>query len=416
MMQAGSPSMLQAAMGAMEGQSVNNMIALSAAAIALLSVGVAIFVYWRTEQRERRIEKSSAYLDLEVHSSEAFQYQAQNDTLMKPMRQLKRPLEAPDPKSEAWETTLNYYFMCLNLFEVCANFRRNRIVQPAVFANWVAWFYDILKDWYFRSIWDTELRSNYTRDVRNIFDIGTAIFRQYPDAETREREFYQAVAYLMGNCKTIASWQDEIGAVPVWPPRRRPLTKIFQGVEYAPITDTPPSLEVPVEVTMRWNGRGDAAKAAAFAGRIIGQNTDYISHGEIQTGLSPDGEVWASNLADLYAHDFTDLEGRDLLVARSADGEIAAIAIVAWEESARRRFAVLEDMAVDPAQRSSGIGGQVVEAVAKRVAERGVEWLFLESGLRNLRAHAFFERHGFEEISHVFARRFPGCAAEEAAV
>jgi ribosomal protein S18 acetylase RimI-like enzyme len=149
-----------------------------------------------------------------------------------------------------------------------------------------------------------------------------------------------------------------------------------------------------------------AREAAAFAGQIIGLHAPYISHGEIQTGLSDDGKTWAPDLAARYEADFLDLgEDRDLLTARLADGTLAGIAIVAWEETPRRKFAVLEDMAVDPDQRSLGIGAALLEAVDVRVKARGVEWLFLESGKENLRAHAFFERHGFEELSHVFAKR-----------
>lgn len=136
---------------------------------------------------------------------------------------------------------------------------------------------------------------------------------------------------------------------------------------------------------------------------MIGRDSAYISHGEIQTGLSLDAHRWMPNLAELYGQDFADLgEERDLLVAR-LDGAIVGIAVVAWEETPRRRFAVLEDMAVDPVRRSHGIGARLVEAVKARVGERGVDWLFLESGLRNTRAHAFFQRAGFETVSHVFA-------------
>lgn len=150
-----------------------------------------------------------------------------------------------------------------------------------------------------------------------------------------------------------------------------------------------------------------ASSAAAFAGRVIGSDTAYISHGEIQTGLSIDAHQWAPDLGTLYARDFTDFgEGRDLLVARDADGAIVGVAIVAWEATARRQFAILEDMVVDPSRRSMGIGGALVDEIERRVRERGIDWLFLESGVRNERAHAFFERSGFEMVSHVFARKF----------
>jgi GNAT superfamily N-acetyltransferase len=148
-----------------------------------------------------------------------------------------------------------------------------------------------------------------------------------------------------------------------------------------------------------------AEEAAQFAGRVIGSDPRYISHGEIQTGLSSDGESWADNLADLYARDFADLgEARELLVGRSSDRVIVAIMVVAWEETPRRRFAVVEDMAVEPSLRSHGIGERALDLVQARAADRGVDWLFLESGLANHGAHRFFNRNGFRAISQVFAK------------
>ncbi len=149
-----------------------------------------------------------------------------------------------------------------------------------------------------------------------------------------------------------------------------------------------------------------ASEAAVFAAKIIGQHAPYISHGEIQTGLSDDGRTWVADLDERYREDFLEFgDDRDLLTARLPDGALAGIAIVAWEESPRRRFAVLEDMAVDPDQRSSGIGALLLGEVDRAVKKRGIDWLFLESGKDNVRAHAFFERHGFNELSHVFAKR-----------
>ncbi|MBN8839257.1 MAG: GNAT family N-acetyltransferase [Sphingomonadales bacterium] len=148
-----------------------------------------------------------------------------------------------------------------------------------------------------------------------------------------------------------------------------------------------------------------AISAADFAARVIGSDTRYISHGEVQTGLSPDGKRWADDLAALYRNDFTELgDERDLLVARDGVGDIVGIAVLAWEESKRRRFAVLEDVAVDIDRRSLGIGEGLLTEIEARVTARGVEWLFLESGVQNNRAHRFFERHGFSTVSHVFAK------------
>jgi N-acetylglutamate synthase-like GNAT family acetyltransferase len=43
----------------------------------------------------------------------------------------------------------------------------------------------------------------------------------------------------------------------------------------------------------------------------------------------------------------------------------------------------------------------MIEAEAR---SRGVAWLFLESGVRNHRAHGFFETAGFATVSHVFGK------------
>jgi ribosomal protein S18 acetylase RimI-like enzyme len=282
-------------------------------------------------------------------------------------------------------------------------------VSPEVFASWVTWFHEILQDWYFRSIWRDELRANYTRDVRNIFDAGVEIYERESDPAMRERAFFGAVAYLFGGCRVVGEWLDHLETVPVIPSDWRGRQIIGRpGPRYRALA-TAGTLHTearpPVTLDLCWNGREDVPAAAAFASHVIGQGVDYISHGEIQTGLSPDGRSWADNLPALYLADFSDLKDRDLLVARTPDGAIAAVAILAWEETPRMRFAVIEDLAVDPALRSAGVGAQMIAALSARVQERGVEWVFLESGLRNERAHAFFRRHGFAEVSHVFARR-----------
>lgn len=151
---------------------------------------------------------------------------------------------------------------------------------------------------------------------------------------------------------------------------------------------------------------GSLAQLAGLAAQVIGADTRYISHGEIQTGLSDDATHWSPDLAALFAEDFVRLDdSRSVLAAFDENGVPQGFAVVAWEETPRRTFAVLEDMIVVPLARSLGIGAQLLRAVEQSVAARGVTWLFLESGRRNERAHIFFERHGFAMTSHVFAKK-----------
>lgn len=147
------------------------------------------------------------------------------------------------------------------------------------------------------------------------------------------------------------------------------------------------------------------AEAARFFAAVISSDSSYISHGEVQTGLSLDAKAWAPDLESRFVEDLSDpSEGQQLAVMRDGDGRIVAAAVVQWEESARVSFGVLEDLAVPFALRSQGLGMQMVDWINAEARRRQCRWLFLESGKRNTRAHVFFERCGFTEFSHVFIK------------
>jgi ribosomal protein S18 acetylase RimI-like enzyme len=149
------------------------------------------------------------------------------------------------------------------------------------------------------------------------------------------------------------------------------------------------------------------ADAARFFARVITLDPAYISHGEIQTGLSLDGKTWVPDLEARFLAEATRERGlTSLALARDPAHAIVAAAAVSWDfETADAPFAVLQDLAVEPALRSQGLGAEVVAFVERETRARGARWLFLESGKDNARAHRFFERAGFRALSHVFAKR-----------
>lgn len=162
--------------------------------------------------------------------------------------------------------------------------------------------------------------------------------------------------------------------------------------------------------TIRWEeGREAWADASRFFARTISADPAYISHGEIQAGLSLDGKSWIADLeARFLAEAASDEEPRSLAVVRDGAGRILGAAAVSWSfEQADSAFATLQDMSIDPEFRSHGIGVELAAFVEQEAWRRGAHWLFLESGKNNVRAHHFFERCGFAEISHVFAKRAP---------
>jgi ribosomal protein S18 acetylase RimI-like enzyme len=148
------------------------------------------------------------------------------------------------------------------------------------------------------------------------------------------------------------------------------------------------------------------AEAAHFFARILAADPEYISHGEIQEGLSPDGKSWAPDLEEGFLAglgSFGDYRG--IAILRDEGGKIAAAASVTWPlESAGAPYATLQDMAVEPALRSQRLGARLLQFVEAEAARRGAMWIFLESGKNNRRAHSFFERQGFGEVSRVFMK------------
>ncbi len=116
--------------------------------------------------------------------------------------------------------------------------------------------------------------------------------------------------------------------------------------------------------------------------------------------------TWAPNLEERFLAELGDLdESRSLVLVRNANGALIAAANVTWSfETTDAPFATLQDMAVDPALRSSGVGARLLQAIEDEAARRGAKWIFLESGKDNHRGHAFFERKGFSEVSRVFIK------------
>ena len=144
---------------------------------------------------------------------------------------------------------------------------------------------------------------------------------------------------------------------------------------------------------------------ASFLARTISADPAYVSHGEIQTGLSIDGKNWVDDLEAKFREDLADLdEDRTVHVAIN-DGRLAGALIAFWALKGRTSYVVIEDLAVDPACRRLGIGDKLVRHVEEKARDRKVIWSFLESGLNNHGAHDFFVEHGYAAISKVFARR-----------
>jgi GNAT superfamily N-acetyltransferase len=88
-------------------------------------------------------------------------------------------------------------------------------------------------------------------------------------------------------------------------------------------------------------------------------------------------------------------------------GEFVGICTV-YQDLHSVRFgyrAWVEDLAVDPARRSEGIGKALLDAAKAWARERGATHLELDSALARTDAHRFYEREGSEYKSFSFGWR-----------
>ena len=116
--------------------------------------------------RALRVERSQAYLQLEIASIDTFRFRAEYAYA------IRWSLSRSNPKRLSTailaEQVDQYYYQCLNLFEVASRFRKARIIAPEIYASWVAWFFEALEVRHFRDRWREVYSENYTHELQNL--------------------------------------------------------------------------------------------------------------------------------------------------------------------------------------------------------------------------------------------------------
>jgi ribosomal protein S18 acetylase RimI-like enzyme len=146
-----------------------------------------------------------------------------------------------------------------------------------------------------------------------------------------------------------------------------------------------------------------------WMGERIAARADYISHGELQAGLSLDGVSWRPGAVVSFGKEMRALAGPNA-VAQAVEafdeptGVRVGAAVVRWADAPPAPHGVIEDLVVDSAARRRGVGQGLVAFIEAAARDRGAGRLFLESGLDNDTAHGFFEGQGFRPVSKVFVK------------
>ena len=110
-------------------------------------------------------------------------------------------------------------------------------------------------------------------------------------------------------------------------------------------------------------------------------------------------------MVERMTEDFADRGPHRAIAVARIDGTLVGALVALTVQSERIDYLVIEDLVVDPAYRAHGIGAKLVSWAEEHARAAGISWLFLESGLHNEGAHAFFEKHGFHPMSKVFSKR-----------
>ena len=138
---------------------------------------------------------------------------------------------------------------------------------------------------------------------------------------------------------------------------------------------------------------------------VANTDTSYISHGEVIDGRASDLGTWIPDLLGFMTREFgTALEpGKDgkqfKLACMTHEGTVAGLAFLTIETESG--IAILQDLVINSDLRGRRLGTLFLAWLEPRLREMGIRQLFLESGVQNESAYAFFHAQGFKTSSVV---------------
>ena len=113
----------------------------------------------------------------------------------------------------------------------------------------------------------------------------------------------------------------------------------------------------------------------------------------------------ADNYAAIMAGIFAD--GGEMIVAVDHAGEVAGVAVYrCFRNTFSGMCFYVDDLVVDAARRSTGVGKMMLAWLEQEAARRGAKRLELESGTQRTQAHKFYFREGFVINAFSFKQDF----------
>lgn len=134
-------------------------------------------------------------------------------------------------------------------------------------------------------------------------------------------------------------------------------------------------------------------------------DSTYISHGEMQMGLSTDGYSFTEDFKEKWI-DYFDRQTKDesvfTLVCYDEASELAGFIIFGIESDFAENYGILYDFFVRIKYRGTGLADKLLLEAFRTYKPYNIKDLYFESGANCHRAHAYYKRKGAKHISNVY--------------
>lgn len=366
-------------------------------AISILAATLTFVIAQAIEKKkDRKQANRESYQQLEFASIDLFRFEAENIDLIRPIWEEDR--EIPDKNTAEYIVLMNYVCQILNLFEMALKFRRDKTLLPEVFGTWVAWFQLLICSPGFREIWK-DVRMDYLPELREIMDGGIRITQQETDEDRTKEQFYQLISSVIrydviSYCVETRNDQEKEGL----------RNTKFNGKD---IPRTDPIINLG-QLACGWvHGPGELEKLTTLF--LNNSRENYISHSEIQQGRAYDENTWSNDILAILTSEFDEAIQNELykksnIAASYYNNILVGFALVEFDSSPERAYAILSDIIVDENYRECRIGETLLNWIAAQLEIHGIKSVYAESNLKNSPAHRFLVNNGFKPLSKVFKK------------
>lgn len=148
----------------------------------------------------------------------------------------------------------------------------------------------------------------------------------------------------------------------------------------------------------------DRDKLVELFAHTLETNASYISHGEIQMGLSHDGLTLTPDFKEKWIKylERQNSEHQTFVYVCEVDASVAGFVIFGIEEDADLPYGVIYDIVVTDKLKGTGAADKLYQYAIDYFKSANINDCYIESGLNNHRAHRFFERRGFSHVSNIY--------------